>query len=238
MIMKTILRVLFSWFVVCFVAISFLPGAALALSHDPPLNQFEFAIKRFEASDRRAMPAPGRTLFIGSSTFAHWHSLEQDLADCNALNRGFGGSTIPEVNYYTDRIAIKYKPARVVFYAGTNDIADGHSARQVCDDFITFANKVHASLPQTQIYFISMSVAPSRMQWNSVYDEGNEFVRAYAKRIGYVHYIDVIPVMRTADGKLKDEYFLPDRLHMTSEGYAQWTPIIKAALTGDGKEAK
>jgi lysophospholipase L1-like esterase len=182
------------------------------------------------------MPSPGRTLFIGSSTFAHWHSLEQDLADCNALNRGFGGSTIPEVNYYTDRIAIKYKPARIVFYAGTNDIADGHSAKQVSDDFITFANKVHTALPQTQIYFISMSVAPSRTQRQSVYDEGNELVRAYARRTSYVHYIDVIPVMRTGEGKLKEQYFLPDRLHMTSEGYAQWTPIIKAALTGAGKD--
>ncbi len=181
----------------------------------------------------RAMPAPGRTLFIGSSTFAHWHDLEKDLADCNALNRGFGGSTIPEVNYYTDRIAIKYKPARIVFYAGTNDIADGHSARQVFADFVTFTNKVHAALPQTQIYFISMSVAPSRLKWQSVYDEGNELVRTYAKQSNYVHYIDVIPVMRTADGKLKEEYFLSDRLHMTPEGYAQWTPLIRAALSGE-----
>jgi lysophospholipase L1-like esterase len=222
----------------CLLLVSFLPGAILALSHDPPVDRFEFAIKQFESRDRTAMPDPGRTLFIGSSTFAHWHSLEQDLKECNALNRGFGGSTIPEVNHYIDRIAINYKPARVVFYAGTNDIADGHSAKRISDDFIEFASKVHSSLPQTQIYFISMSVAPSRMQWKSVYDEGNQLIRQYATRTNYIHYIDVLPVMRTADGKLKEEYFLPDRLHMTSEGYAQWTPIIKAALAGDSKSAK
>ncbi len=219
-----------AFFVFLFLNFSFVSAPSLALSHDPPVDRFEWSIKKFEAEDRSQAPAPGQTLFIGSSTFSHWHSLEQDLKECNALNRGFGGSTIPEINHYINRIAINYKPSRIVFYAGTNDIADGHSARQVCDDFIEFVKKVHAALPETQIYFISMSVAPSRLVWKSVYDEGNALVREYAEKTNYIHYIDVLPVMRDVDGRLKERYFLPDRLHMTSEGYAQWIPIIKAAL--------
>ena len=75
-----------------------------------------------------------------------------------------------------------------------------------------------------------MSVAPSRLQWQSVYDEGNNLVRKYVAITPFVHYIDVLPPMRDSKGDLRQELFLPDRLHMTAEGYALWTPIIRSAL--------
>ncbi len=205
-------------------------GAAWARAVESPLDRFEAEVKRFELSDKDGMPPPGGTLFIGSSTFAHWKTLEAEFKDCGALNRGFGGSTVPEVNYYAERIAIKYNPARVVFYAGTNDIAEGHSAQRVCNDFRAFVEKLHRALPTTQIYFISMSVPPCRMEFLETYNEGNRLVKEFVHEQPFLHYIDITPAMHDASGKLRDDYFGPDRLHMNRSGYDAWVPIIRQAL--------
>ena len=204
------------------------PGLARVRESTPV--KFEFAIKGFESHDGMRMPPPGGTVFIGSSTFTKWKTLESEFEDCQAINRGFGGATIPDINFYADRIAIKYKPARIVFYAGTNDIADGHSAQTVFDDFQTFVRKVHTALPNTQIYFVSMSVPPSRLQYQAVYDLANRMIRDYVAHAPYVHYIDVTSVMRDGKGQLRSDYFLPDRLHMTRAGYEAWIPILRQAL--------
>jgi lysophospholipase L1-like esterase len=196
-----------------------------------PLDRFEPEIRAFEIQDKASPQSGGQTLFIGSSTFAHWKTLEQDFSDLHAINRGFGGATIPEINYYEKRLVAKYHhPAKIVFYAGTNDIADGHSGTQVCADFVRFVQSVHKDVSDADIYFISMSVAPSRLSKQAEFDSGNALIRAYIKDDPKLHYIDVVPVMRNGDGRLKTEYFGPDHLHMSSAGYAAWMTIIRSAL--------
>jgi lysophospholipase L1-like esterase len=195
------------------------------------LDRFESSVRKFESDDRGHMPAAGGTLFIGSSTFQHWHSLERQFADIKAINHGFGGSTIPEVNHYFDRLVAAYKPARIVFYAGTNDIADGHSAARVAADFKTFLEKAHSELPGDDVYFISMSVPPCRMQFFKEYIEGNRLIKAMVETDRKLKYIDVTAVMRDKDGKLRADYFGPDNLHMNDKGYSAWEPIIHQALT-------
>ena len=51
------------------------------------------------------------------------------------INRGFGGSQISDVNHYSQEIVMKYKPSKIVFYAGDNDIAAGKTADQVLKDY-------------------------------------------------------------------------------------------------------
>jgi lysophospholipase L1-like esterase len=196
-----------------------------------PLDRFEPEIRAFESEEKASPHVSGQTLFIGSSTFVHWKTLEQDFSDLHAINRGFGGSTIPEINYYEKRLVAKYHPSKIVFYAGTNDIAEGHSGTQVCADFVRFVQAVHKDVPDSDIYFISMSVAPSRLAKQAEFDSGNALIREYIKANPKLHYIDVVPVMLDGDGQLKSEYFGPDHLHMLPAGYAAWMPIIRSALS-------
>lgn len=206
--------------------------ASAAPAKTVQLDRFELAIKGYELKDRGHPPAPGSTVFVGSSTFTKWgEGLEREFKAFHAINRGFGGSTIPEVTHYADRIVIKYKPDVIVFYAGTNDIADGHSAEQVADDFKAFYKKVHAALPNAEIYFISISVAPSRLQWQSTYDEANKLIQEYINQNpAFLHFIDVRPVMLDSQGHLREDVFGLDRLHMKEAGYQLWVPVIRNAL--------
>jgi len=201
-------------------------------SHEVSLNRFQSAINAFAVQDRSKLPAPGGTVFVGSSTFAHWRSLESDFKEFGAINRGFGGSTMPEVNHYFARLVSKYKPSRVVLYAGTNDIADGHSGERVAADVAKFLQKTHDQLPDAQVYFISMSVAPSRLEWTKQYVEGNRLIAEMTKSDNKFHFIDVTKIMRNEAGELHKDFFGPDNLHMNRRGYDAWIPVIRKSLSG------
>jgi lysophospholipase L1-like esterase len=194
------------------------------------LNRFEDSIKAYEQGDKKNLPAPGGTEFIGSSTITLWTTIAEDLKELKAFGRGFGGSTIPEATYYVDRIVTKYKPSKVVLYSGTNDIADGASGKQVFANFVKFANKVRSELPKTNIYFISMSMAPSRVQFETQFKEGNKLVENYCKKTPGLHYINLLPAMQNKDGKPIEDLFGGDRLHMKRAGYEIWIRELKKAI--------
>ncbi|MBS1956785.1 MAG: hypothetical protein JST89_21530 [Cyanobacteria bacterium SZAS-4] len=199
------------------------------------LDRFENEIRAYEQKDQRNQLPAGRTVFIGSSTFTRWKTLENDLSDLQPINRGFGGSTIPEINHYETRLIAPLKPSRIVFYAGTNDIAEGHSGEQVCRDFKQFVKAVHRDAPDAEIYFISMSVAPSRLSMQAQFDRGNTLIGDYVKTDSKLHFIDVRSVMRDEKNQLKAAYFGPDQLHMTPAGYKAWIPVIRKALVKNPK---
>ncbi len=185
-----------------------------------PLDRYEHDIRSYE---EQPLPAPGGTLFVGSSTFRLWgHALETTFAEFGAVNRGFGGATIPEINYYFDRIVEPLHPRQIVFYAGTNDVAEGHSARQVYEDYEAF--RARSGVP---VWFISMSIPPSRVQFTPVYREANRLIR----ELDPAHYIDVSQCLLDANGQPHPGFFREDRLHVNEAGYAQWVPIIREALS-------
>ncbi len=152
------------------------------------------------------------------------------MGDLQPINRGFGGSTIPEINHYETRLIAPLNPQRIVFYAGTNDIAEGHTGQQVCDDFKQFVKEAHHDAPGADIYFISMSVAPSRITMEKQFDEGNALISAYVKTDPKLHFVDVRPVMHDEKNQLRADYFGPDRLHMSQAGYDAWIKVLRNSV--------
>lgn len=197
------------------------------------IDRFESEIKAFEAKDKTKPVKPGETLFVGSSTFRLWPNLESEFQDVHAVNRAFGGATIDEINHYANRMVIPYKPSRIVFYAGTNDLANGDSAQNVYRDFLEFERIVHKSLPNTKIYFVSVSPGPIRLKLQKQYDETNKLISAEAQRSHKFKFVDIRPVMYDGKGKLKEKLFGFDRLHMNKAGQDAWEPLIRSALAGD-----
>ena len=191
---------------------------------------WEQDIQKFEAADKANPPKPGAIVFIGSSSIEHWKDVASDFPDKRVLNRGFGGSRIADSTYYAGRIIVPYKPSMVVFYAGDNDINDGHSAQQVFDDYVAFVARVRKDLPATPIAYISIKPSPSRAKLLPVMKEANAKVRAYAATHPHLIYIDVASKMLDAGGQPRAELFLEDRLHMNRAGYDLWREIIAPFL--------
>ncbi|MBS1986056.1 MAG: hypothetical protein JST16_17985 [Bdellovibrionales bacterium] len=202
------------------------------------LDRYEDQVKEYEAEDslsgldRTAAEEGDITLFVGSSTFRLWRDLEVRFQDVHAINRGFGGATIDEINHYVNRLVLKYRPARIVFYAGTNDIAEGDSAEVVFREFQEFVEHVHRVLPETRIYFVSANPGPSREKWADRYNKANQLVRDYSLKTGQCKYIDITQAMRDAQGQMRKDLFVADNLHMNKQGYDIWEPVIRQALSG------
>ncbi|HEY2587755.1 MAG TPA: GDSL-type esterase/lipase family protein, partial [Tepidisphaeraceae bacterium] len=129
-------------------------------------------------------------------------------------------------------IAIPYHPSRIVMYAGDNDLAAGKTPKQVLADFQAFASKVHNSLPDVPITFIS--IKPSIARWKLVdkIKEANALVEQYAQTEKHVDFVDIFPALLGPDGQPRKELFRPDGLHMSPKGYAIVVSILKPRLEG------
>ena len=206
-------------------------GISAAAESDtlPPIDRFESQIQSLESLPR---PEDGSAVFVGSSTFARWNELEKDFKSFEAHDLAFGGSTIPEINHYFDRLFAVYTPKDVVFYAGTNDIGElHHNGAQVAADFETFEKKFHEKFPDSNLIFVSISAAPSRLDRKADYDEANMLIKDYMQKRRHCLYVDVTHVMGDGHGHpVNGNLFLPDRLHMKERGYQLWEPIIRDAL--------
>lgn len=186
------------------------------------VDRSEVEIRQFEESDRGAPPAPGGIVFVGSSSFRMWKSLESDFPGLPVLNRGFGGSTFPEANHYLSRIVLRYHPRTIVVYEGDNDLTFGWGPQQVADDYQTFVRMVRDSLPSAKIVFVSIKPSPSRWKLVDEQREANRLVRRIVARDTLQSYVDVFTPMLGANGRPQPELFIADSLHMTPAGYAIW----------------
>jgi lysophospholipase L1-like esterase len=191
---------------------------------------FEKDILAFEKRDRENPPPKDATLFIGSSSIVKWKTLADDFPGVPVINRGFGGSRIPDSIRVVDRIVLPYHPKRIFLYAGDNDIAGGHSPQQVAADFKTFVEKVRAGQPDVPIYFISLKPSPSRTKFLPKVIETNSLISAYTKEGKELYFVDVFTPMLSSDGKPRPELFVADMLHMNRAGYEIWIKIIAPLL--------
>ncbi len=201
-------------------------AAADAPTTAPPSAKWEKDIQAYEAADRANPPEPGAIVFIGSSTFRMWKTLEKDFPQHRVLNRGFGGSQMVDATYFADRIVTPYKPSLIVVHEGGNDINAGKSPEQVTADFKEFVAKVRKAQPGVPIAFCSIPPAPIRWSQADKMRKANQLIRDYIATEKHIVYIDVFDALLSADGEPNEDLFLPDRLHLNAEGYK-----VRAALT-------
>jgi lysophospholipase L1-like esterase len=207
-------------------------GTAAAQTPAAPLNpdRFEPEIQKFEEADRAAPPRKNVVVFVGSSSIRRWTTMAADFPNVPVLNRGFGGSEASDVVRYADRAIVPARPARIVFYAGDNDLARGKTPAQIAGDVKQLWQIVSAKLPETRMAIIS--VKPSLARWALVDKtrETNALLRSLAASDPRMAYIDVFTPMIGPDGKPIPEHFVEDGLHMTHAGYRVWTTALTPFL--------
>src|SRR5690349_14110968 len=98
----------------------FVFAGAFAQQQKPP---FWEDIQAFKKQDSTHFPGTGKILFVGSSSFTFWKDVQDYFPGHPIINRGFGGSSIPDVIRYRQDVIFKYKPKQVVIYCGENDFA-------------------------------------------------------------------------------------------------------------------
>jgi lysophospholipase L1-like esterase len=196
---------------------------------------WEASIRRFEACDRLRPAPPGAILFTGSSSITFWTTLAQDMAPLPVLNRGFGGFRMADVVHYARRIVLPRHPRAIILFAGTNDIAGAKpaTARQVYQGYLAFVNAIRAVLPNTPIYYISITPTPLRWKFWPVVQDANCQIRAHTETDPALRFIDIAGAFLGPDGRPDRRLFRRDRLHPNAWGYEKWTALIKPVLLAD-----
>jgi lysophospholipase L1-like esterase len=197
-------------------------GVSAQPAANPP---FASEIQAFAERDKAVRPKACGLLFVGSSSIRMWESLSKDMAPYRVINRGFGGSTIADVNLYFDQVVAPHRPNAVFFYAGENDVDSGRTPAQVTAEFKRFLAKKDRALGGTPVYFISLKPSKARFTQLPQQSQVNASIRQLAARRKDLHFIDVASAMLQA-GKPRD-IFTDDALHMTDAGYRIWTRILR-----------
>jgi lysophospholipase L1-like esterase len=191
---------------------------------------FQKEVKEFLKQDKGTLPPQNAILFAGSSIFRYWVTLERDMSPLPVINRAFGGARTWELLYYMDKIVLPYKPSIIAVYCGSNDLEFGCSAEDIALRFRQFCDRVHAALPDTPIFFISINKAPQKIDKWPVIDRANSLMEAYCSTAPMAAYIDINSVFFKANDQPCHELYISDGLHFMPEAYKKISGIIKPVL--------
>lgn len=192
---------------------------------DPDPKRFKEEIEAFILWDAKNSVNENAILFLGSSSIRLW-STASYFPEFYVINRGFGGSHISDVTHYYEQIVKKYKPAKIIFYAGDNDIADGKSAQQVLEDFQVFTARVARDLPKTRVYYLPIKPSISRWQFWPLMSEANTMINQFIQQKPFLTYVDTATPILNAAGEPNSDLFVKDGLHLSVKGYQLWSKIL------------
>lgn len=198
-------------------------------------QRFINEIRYFKKLDSLKFPPKNAILFIGSSSFTRWKDVGNYFPKHTIINRGFGGSSLPDVINYVPDIVFPYDPKQIVIYCGENDFTakGGIEASVVVDRVKELVALIRTKYPKIPIAYVSIKPSPSREQYFPKMKEANAAIKKWMKKKKRnLKFINVYDAMFNEDGKLKD-IFVEDKLHMNAQGYAIWQKIMEPYLLKD-----
>jgi len=225
--MKTLLTHLVSLFLLTFSGNSVYAQQA----------SFYNEIQQFKKQDSASFPPKNAILLVGSSSFRKWQDVQSYFPNYTIINRGFGGSVLPDVIRYADDIIIPYHPKQVLVYCGDNDLA---SSDTITPEIVTRRFKqlfyiIRGKLPAATITYVSIKPSPSRQQLMSKMIETNSLIKTFLRTQKNTSFIDVFHPMLLPTGRAIPEIFLSDSLHMNEKGYAIWRKAIQPYLKASSR---
>lgn len=189
---------------------------------------FQDEIAAFRKADSTNPPPAHPIVFTGSSSFRKWTGVREAFPGYPIINRGFGGSTFPDVIRYTGDVIFKYKPRQIVIYCGDNDLAssDTVTAQVVFRRFKELFYLIRGKLKNTDILYVSIKPSPSRERLMPRMEEANRLISGFLLGQKHAGFVDVYHPMLTPEGKPMGDIFEDDKLHMNAKGYAIWQKTI------------
>lgn len=197
--------------------------------------RFYEEIQQFKKKDSTSFPPTNAILFVGSSSFTKWTDVQSWFPGYPIINRGFGGSTLPDVIRYAGDIIFPYHPRQVVIYCGENDFEepDTPTVQTVFGRFKQLFQLIRNKMPGENIVYISMKPSPSRAGRIKKQEEANRLAKDFISRQKNASFVDVFHKMLGKGGKPLPAIFLDDSLHMNAKGYAIWQKAIRPYLVKD-----
>ncbi len=188
-------------------------------------ERFSKQIETFIQWDKKNSYSENAILFVGSSSIRLWNTAIS-FPNLKIINRGFGGSQISDVIHYYKQVVMKYRPSKIVFYAGDNDIAAGKSADQVLKDYKLFVSKVEQDFPKAEIFYLPIKPSLSRWPLWPKMASANEMIKQFVKSKLNLFYVETTSAMLNETNEPNPDLLIDDGLHLNKKGYQIWTRIL------------
>ena len=194
---------------------------------------FQEEINVFIKKDSIAMPAANSILFVGSSSFNYWKDISNYFPGYPIINRGFGGSSLPDIIHFNQETILKYKPKQIYIYCGENDIAasDTITPAIVFERFKTLYTIIRTHLGnKVPVMYVSIKPSVARWSMEEKFFAANLLIRNFINKQKHTQFLDVHSAMLDSNGMVYKDIFIADKLHMNAKGYAIWQKIIAPTL--------
>jgi hypothetical protein len=196
---------------------------------NPDPARFEKDIAAFEAQDKTAPPAPGGTLFVGSSSITQW-DVAREFPDLKPTKRGYGGSHVTDTIHFAPRIIWPYKPSLIVFYAGDADVAGGKTAEQIASDTAELLALIRKTLPQTRVVVIGTKPSPLHWKHQETIRRANALVQTAMEGDPLAAFADPEKALLGANGQPRPELYQANGLNLNEAGYVAWTAAVRPVI--------
>ena len=189
-------------------------------------------IEHFKEINKENPPPKGAILLIGSSSFTMWKDVSNYFPEKQLINRGFGGSSLNDLNFYSDELLKPYSPKQIIIYCGENDFAANErlTSRQVFNRYKHFYAEIRKYYPTIQVDYISIKLSQSREKLWPKFIAANSFIKKFTDKKKNADYIDITKDMNDENGRTRKDLFLEDMLHMKPNGYEIWAKEMKPFL--------
>ena len=189
-------------------------------------------IENFKTLNKENPPPKNAILFVGSSSFTMWKDVGDYFPDKTIINRGFGGSSLFDLNFYSDELLKPYQPKQIVIYCGENDFAGNEKLkpRQVFNRYKHFYAEIRKYYPNIPVDYVSIKLSPSREHLWPKFVATNALIKKFMDKQPNAEYIDITKAMNDSSGKIRKDLFLEDMLHMKPEGYQLWKKEMEPYL--------
>lgn len=189
-------------------------------------------IENFKTLNKENPPPKNAILFVGSSSFTMWKDVGDYFPNKTIINRGFGGSSLFDLNFYSDELLKPYQPKQIVIYCGENDFAGNEKLkpRQVFNRYKHFYAEIRKYYPTIPVDYVSIKLSPSREHLWPKFVATNALIKKFMDKQPNAEYIDITKAMNDSSGKIRKDLFLEDMLHMKPEGYQLWKKEMEPYL--------
>jgi lysophospholipase L1-like esterase len=154
------------------------------------------------------------------------------MAPYPVIQRGYGGAKLSDLVIYAERIIYPHQFGAIVIFIA-NDIAgkeEDKDPREVARLFRHVLQIIRAKYADSPVFWIAITPTPQRWQVWPLIAEANKRIEEICSKHDNTYFIRTDSAFLNESSQPREELFMPDRLHLNSQGYAVWTAIIKEAL--------
>ena len=173
-----------------------------------------------------------KIVFVGDSITEGWHMVQTDFRglDVPVANRGIGGDTTPNLVYRLQDDILSLHPRALVILIGTNDLGENTSPGQIASNEKEMLARIRAEYPTIPIAWCLVMPRGDNQDYVARIHELNDRIKAFAATDPHVTICDTFTPLARADGTANPRYFVPDLLHLNSEGYGAWRHALLPIL--------